>query len=227
MSGVVIGLALTLGFETVFGAKHGECCSAKGREMIDWEVLSEGFSQDFAFTEPGRNRVVWVDSPHINDRPEGTVIDTIVLHHTASSSLRGTIKWFTMPESRVSCHFTVGKDGSIVQMVSRWKRAWHAGVSTDAEGRPNVNNFSIGIEIVNLGDGKDPYTEEQIQAVENLIAVLIRWHPIRQIVSHEYIAEPQGRKIDPLNYPWERLERFNVPLFYGRKNNRNWSGQPG
>lgn len=181
--------------------------------MIDWEALA----QDFKFTAPGKNRVVWVDSPNINARPEGTVIDTIVLHHTASTNLAGTVKWFTMPESKVSCHFTVGKDGSIVQMVMEQMRGWHAGASTDAHGRKNVNDFSIGIEIVNKGDGKDPYTEDQLDAVESLVAVLVRWYPIRQIVSHEYIAEPQGRKNDPINFPWERMERFNLPLYFGRK----------
>lgn len=174
----------------------------------------------FQFKEPGRNNVSWVDSPHFGDRPEGTVIDTIVLHHTAGDTLAGTVKWFTMQESQVSAHFTVGRDGGIVQMVSCWKRAWHAGVSKDPKGRSGVNDFSVGIEIVNKGDGKDPYSEEQLQAVENLVGFLCHRFSIRQIVSHEYIAEPQGRKNDPINFPWERMKQFNVPLYYNQKKDR-------
>lgn len=184
--------------------------------MIDWDALE----QEFQFTAPGPNKVVWVDSPNISDRTEGVAIDTIVLHHTASSNLGGTVKWFTMPESQVSCHFTIGKDGSIVQMVSCLKKAWHAGTSTDYRGMKNVNDFSIGIEIVNKGDGSEPYTEAQLYAVELIIRVLIDWYPIRQITSHEYIADPEGRKNDPIDYPWNRLENLGVPLVYGRKSER-------
>lgn len=173
--------------------------------------------QQFAFTAPGRNNVVWAYSPHFNDRPEGTVIDTIVLHHTAGKALEGTVKWFWMPESQVSAHFTIGRDGSIVQHVSTYKRAWHAGQSIDAFGRNNVNHFSVGIEIDNIGDGTEPYPEEQLQAVEHVVSVLMRRHSIRQITSHEYIAEPQGRKNDPIKFPWTRMKRFKVPLYYGRK----------
>lgn len=168
------------------------------------------------FSDPGKNKVVWDQSPNFNKRPEGTVIDTIVLHHTASSRLDGVVKWFRNTESQVSAHFTIGKDGSIVQHLSTFDRAWHAGVSVDAENRRNVNHFSVGIEIVNKGDGSEPWTEEQLNAVEHIVSVLCRRHPITQIVSHEYIAQPPGRKNDPINFPWERMKRFNKKLYYGR-----------
>lgn len=184
--------------------------------MIDWDALE----QEFQFTAPGPNKVMWVESPNINDRPEGVKIDTIVLHHTASSNLAGTVKWFTMPESQVSAHFTIGKDGSIIQQVSCLKRAWHAGQSTDYLGRKGVNDFSIGIEIVNKGDGTEPYTEPQLRAIELLCKVLVTWYPIQQITSHEFIADPEGRKNDPIDYPWDRLEPLGVPLIYGRKSER-------
>ncbi|MBL8068272.1 MAG: N-acetylmuramoyl-L-alanine amidase [Armatimonadetes bacterium] len=188
--------------------------------MIDWNALS----QQIEFTAPGRNNVAWVDSPNFNARPEDAVVDTIVLHHTASPNLAGTVKWFTMPESQVSAHFTVGKDGSIVQMVSCVNRAWHAGASKDYKGRENVNNFSIGIEIVNVGDGKDPYPPEQISAVRALCQTLIDFYPIRQITSHEFIAEPEGRKDDPIDFPWSRFEDLGVPLVFGRKSQRAVGG---
>ena len=186
-----------------------------------------GFAQDAAptfpvlpvdapFQDPGKNKVVWDQSPNFNKRPEGAVIDTIVLHHTASSNLGGVVKWFRNKEAQVSAHFTIGKDGSIVQHLSTFDRAWHAGVSVDAENRRNVNHFSVGIEIVNKGDGSEPWTEEQLNAVEHIVSVLCRRHPITQIVSHEFIAQPPGRKNDPINFPWERMKRFDKKLYYGR-----------
>jgi N-acetyl-anhydromuramyl-L-alanine amidase AmpD len=167
------------------------------------------------FEAPGRNKIVWDQTPHFDRRPEGTVVDTIVLHHTAIDSLISTVRWFRAPEARVSAHFTIGKDGSIVQHLSTYYRGWHAGVSKDAAGRTGVNAFSVGIEIVNKGDGVDPYTEDQLLAVEHVTSVLMRRFPIKQIVSHEFIATPPGRKSDPRDFPWDRLKRFGVPMFYG------------
>jgi N-acetyl-anhydromuramyl-L-alanine amidase AmpD len=115
----------------------------------------------------------------------------------------------------VSSHFTIGKDGSIVQNVSTFKRAWHAGKSVDAAGRNNVNDYSIGIELVNLDDGKDAYPEAQIQALCGIIAEMRRRFPIKQIVSHEFIALPPGRKNDPAGFPWERLKYFGLPIYAG------------
>jgi N-acetyl-anhydromuramyl-L-alanine amidase AmpD len=179
-------------------------------------TLSQPADYAAGYADPGRNNVAWYGSPHFNERPPGTVIDTIVLHHTANSTLRGVVSWFRNPASRVSAHFTVGKDGSIVQHVSTFVRAWHAGPSVDKFGRSDVNDFSVGIEIVNLGDGKDPWTPEQVDAVRFLVGHLARHRfPIRQIVSHEFIARPTGRKVDPKNYPWESLADLGIELVYG------------
>lgn len=179
-------------------------------------ALASSPQQEPPFVAPGRNKVAWAGSPHCDARPDGAVIDTIVLHHTASPSLEGVVSWFKNPASRVSSHYTIGKDGSIVQHVSTFKRAWHAGTSQDKFGRSNVNGFSVGIEMVNVGDGKDPWTDAQVEAVYLLMKHLIRhrFTEIKQITSHEYIAVPHGRKIDPLGFPWERLQDLGVELVY-------------
>lgn len=171
----------------------------------------------------GHGNMCFVASPNQNARPKGTVIDTIVLHHTAGPSLDGTVKWFQMKESQVSAHYTIGKDGKIVQHVSNYYRAWHAGKSIDVEGRSGVNDFSIGIEMVNIGDGKDPWTKEQVEAVHRLLRVLLtyRHKNIKYITSHEYIAEPKGRKNDPLGFPWIELKdlesEFGVKIVTDRE----------
>ncbi len=81
------------------------------------------------------------------------VIDCVVLHATAGS-LSGTLAWFANPASGVSAHYVVAKDGDVYQMVEEDKLAHHAGAS-EYQGRKNFNDFSIGIEIVNLNDGED------------------------------------------------------------------------
>lgn len=159
--------------------------------------------------EPGYNKILWIQGPHCDMRPDILAVDTIVLHSTVSPTLESTTKWFQDPVSKVSSHFTVGKDGSIVENVSTFNRAWHAGVSKDVTGREHVNDFSVGIEIVNLNDGKDPYTEAQYQVIDNLIGMLIRRFPgIKYITSHEFIAQPKGRKSDPKAFDWTRLRRW-------------------
>lgn len=185
-------------------------------------------AQQQPFVNPGPNKVIWVASPNFGPRPTDAPIDTIVLHHTAGDTLAGTVKWFAMTESQVSAHFTVGKDGSIVQHVSTFDRAWHGGNSMDVEGRTNVNNFSIGIEIVNIGDGKHPYPQAQVDAVRNLCAHLIRhrFPGIKQITSHEFIAIPYGRKNDPINYPWDSLKELETPIIIDPKLRKDGGKKP-
>jgi len=168
--------------------------------------------------DPGYAKLVWDQSPNFGPRPKDAVIDTIVLHHTAGATLGGTVKWFRQETSQVSAHFTVGKDGSIVQHVSTFARAWHAGVSKDHRGKENLNNFSVGIEMVNVGDGKDPWTPEQVDCVYFLCAHLKKRFPeIKYITSHEFIAEPQGRKNDPKGFPWDRMKALGLEMYVGQK----------
>lgn len=165
--------------------------------------------------QPGYLKLVWIQSPNYDARPKDAVVDTIIVHATVTPTLEQTTRWFYSTESQVSAHFTIDRDGSIVQNVSTFDRAWHAGVSKDAAGKPKVNEYSVGIELVNLNDGKDPYPEAQIQALCGIIAEMKRRFPIKQIASHEFIAIPKGRKSDPKNFPWARLKYLALPMYYG------------
>jgi AmpD protein len=93
---------------------------------------------------------------------------------------------------RVSAHFLIRRDGSLMQFVSANDRAWHAGVSC-FEGRERCNDFSIGIEL----EGSDfvPFEERQYQTLADLTAALQRRYSLRAVTGHEHIAP--GRKTDP------------------------------
>jgi N-acetylmuramoyl-L-alanine amidase len=152
--------------------------------------------------------VVSMPSPNFNSR-DGAKIDTVVLHHTASSgSAQSTGSYFQNPANEVSSHYIVGKDGTIVQSVADGNRSWHAGTS-EFKGRSDVNDFSIGIEICNLGNGTDPYTDAQYKALAKLVAYLqdtygISWE---RVTGHKDVALPRGRKIDPsANFSYDRLK---------------------
>jgi N-acetyl-anhydromuramyl-L-alanine amidase AmpD len=152
--------------------------------------------------------ITWVGSPNFNRRSNPNGIWALVIHATANSTLEGVIRWFNSPDAQVSAHYTIGKDGRIAQHVRDQDRAWHAGKS-EWKGTPNVNNYSIGIELVNLNNGQDPYPEEQHQANLKLCAYLCRKYSIKpeDIMGHLDIAVPQGRKTDPRGYDLERLRR--------------------
>src|SRR5579884_2628322 len=105
----------------------------------------------------------FVASPNFNERPAGTQVDTLVLHSTVIDTLQETVDLFLDPKEQKSAHFVVDRNGDVVQMVPIEKRAWHAGES-EFRGVPRVNDYSVGIEMVNLNDGNDPYPDAQYEA---------------------------------------------------------------
>jgi len=145
-------------------------------------------------------------SPNCDARPEGVTIDTIVLHATVLNALEEVIEKFADPHSRVSAHYTIDRDGTLVCHVPERLRAWHAGESKMKDGRKGVNDFSIGIELVNLNDGKDPFPDAQIRALRQLLTAIVARHPIRHIVTHYECADPPGRKSDPTGFQKSWIE---------------------
>ncbi|MDO8611175.1 MAG: N-acetylmuramoyl-L-alanine amidase [bacterium] len=74
---------------------------------------------------------------------------TLIYHYTADGLIDKTVKFFQQKD-KTSAHFLIERDGKIIQMVKLVDRAWHAGVS-EWNGKKEVNNFSVGIEICNWG----------------------------------------------------------------------------
>lgn len=145
--------------------------------------------------------VITTTSPNQNDRPDGARISAIVLHHTATTdSARQVAAFFANPKAQVSSHYIVDRTGYIVQPVPDNLRSWHAGRS-EFLGKSNVNDFSIGIEICNVGDSLEPYSDVQYDAVIRLVAWLVEeYHiPLTSITRHRDVAIPAGRKIDTSN----------------------------
>jgi N-acetylmuramoyl-L-alanine amidase len=99
-------------------------------------------------------------------------IDTVVLHATQGTNSLDWLRWESKPP--VSCHVLVAKDGTRYRIVRDADTAWHAGYShltlASISGL-NVNWRSLGLELENLNDGKDPYTEAQLDAAAFQVAV--------------------------------------------------------
>ncbi len=165
---------------------------------------------------PAKPSIRWVGSPNFNNRRRPDDITAIVIHSTANSSLERVVEWFNNPTSQVSSHYTIGKDGEIAQHVQDIHRAWHAGRSV-WKGRQSCNDYAIGIELVNLNDGSDPYPVEQHRANVALCAYLADKYNIStdDIMGHLDIAIPPGRKSDPRGYSLDQL-RSDVAAVLGR-----------
>jgi len=76
--------------------------------------------------------------------------EIVVFHYTGSQSTAGALEHLTNPSVEASAHIVISPDGDVHQLVAFNKKAWHAGEST-YKGRPSVNSFSVGIELVNPG----------------------------------------------------------------------------
>lgn len=155
----------------------------------------------FAKVKVNKPEMIDLPSPNKNPRPDGAKINTIVLHHTASKAdAKSTGKFFQDPAAKVSAHYTVDRTGYIVQSVSDSEASWHAGKS-EFNGVANVNGFSIGIEIANVGDNIEAYPEAQYNAIIKLVSYLVKTYnvPLQNITRHRDIAIPAGRKTDTSN----------------------------
>ena len=94
------------------------------------------------------------------------------------------------PAAKVSSHYVVGKDGTVVQMVSEENRAWHAGVCK-WQGRTDINSCSVGIEMVHRDqDAADTWPDAQYAAVAQLILDIRTRHrvPNDHVIFHSECA---------------------------------------
>lgn len=133
-------------------------------------------------------------------------IDTIVLHSSYNPNgddAYGVSELVKIYEGyTVSAHYLIDRGGKIYRLVEDKNIAYHAGASKMPDGRKDVNDFSIGIEMMNKEDTE--YTKAQYEAINDLIAYLKQKHSIKYVVGHGDIAPT--RKTDPWNFDWKKLK---------------------
>ncbi|WP_406324108.1 N-acetylmuramoyl-L-alanine amidase [Streptomyces niveus] len=151
----------------------------------------------------------------------------VMIHHTVSSADDSSVALCynghaTLPGPL--CH-SVGRNDGKVAMVSAG-RANHAGSGDDDVLRAVINETSLpadneantdgnrhfyGLEIVNLGNGKDTYTAKQYDAAVRWAAGICRFHgwSAKSVIGHK---EWQPGKIDPYG-PVEGRGMFSMDTF--------------
>ncbi len=133
-------------------------------------------------------------------------IDTVVLHssydpegkdpYSVSAVMKIWESYGVVP------HYMIDRKGNVYRLVDDANIAYHAGVSKMPDGRTDVNNFSIGIEILNTKESK--MTDAQYTSINNILAYLKGKYPIKNVVGHSDIAP--GRKDDPWNFDWRKID---------------------
>ena len=168
-----------------------------------------------------------------------TRIRFVVIHYT-SIDWENSLKVLTNERYEVSSHYLIPEGGDdtysdqikIFQLVDEENRAWHAGISKWEE-RTNINDQSIGIELVNQAEcsvrqgSQYDYTNNYIclfsdfdkDQIDKLILllkdILSRHEEIKPtyIVGHSDISP--DRKFDPgPKFPWKKLYENGIGAWY-------------
>ncbi|WP_232830693.1 N-acetylmuramoyl-L-alanine amidase [Tropicimonas sp. IMCC34011] len=150
-------------------------------------------------------------SPNHGDRRDGLRPDLVVLHFTAMATAELALDRLCDPVAEVSAHWLIARDGEVHSLVPEERRAWHAGAGSWC-GQGDINSRSIGIELDN--DGRSPFSEPLMSALEDLLPGVMARHGIGPggVIGHSDMAP--GRKVDPGGrFDWLRLVRRDLALW--------------
>ena len=141
-------------------------------------------------------------------------VSMVVLHYTGMQDAADAIARLCDARAKVSAHYVIDEDGTLIRLVDEDKRAWHAGRAY-WRGITDVNSASVGIELVNPGHewGYRPFPEAQMDALLPLLHAIVKRYkmPFANIVGHSDVAP--ARKLDPGElFDWDRLAALKLAL---------------
>lgn len=150
-----------------------------------------------------------------NFTPRRISVEFLILHYTAED-LERSLDILTDPAREVSAHFVISEQGEVFELVPCWEgeayRAWHAGRSVwrDREQEwKEFNDFSIGIELVNVNGNLFAYPDAQYKALQKVVVHLKDLYPALKdpwrILGHEQIAGWRGKADPGVRFDWGRF----------------------
>ncbi|OKJ77856.1 N-acetylmuramoyl-L-alanine amidase [Streptomyces sp. CB02460] len=143
-------------------------------------------------------------------------VNGVMIHHSVTKGTDATVKMCRDGHPDLPgplCHGVIAKDGR-VHLVG-YGRTNHAGMGDDDvlravvaekkrlpddnEANTDGNRHFYGFECENLGDGKDPWPDAQLEAIEKVAAAICRHHgwTARSVIGHR---EWQPGKVDPKGF---------------------------
>ena len=160
-------------------------------------------------------------SPNYSKKPrKKNKIKFIIIHYTGMQSEIESIKRLKNSKTKVSCHYLINRKGKITRLVKERYEAWHAGKSKWKK-LQNLNEYSIGIELVNKGH-KIRYEKFPNLQIKSLIKLCINLKKKYKIKNQNFLGHSDIaplRKVDPgEKFPWKKLSKFKIGKWY--KNNK-------
>ena len=151
-----------------------------------------------------------------NYTPRALTAPKMIILHCPVGTMQSAINTFKNNQNKVSAHYVVGRDGSVVQMVQLTDVAWHA---------MHIPNFmSIGIEMQDIyivggqltrGCLQDPtwYTAETLKTTSEIVAqLMIKFNiPLDKVIGHNDFQLKQygNNHRDPGPYfPWQTFRQL-------------------
>ena len=142
-----------------------------------------------------------------------------ICNHITTDTASSALGWFQSKQAKVSCHYLVCEDGSIIQLVDESNQAWCQGIVNKPTAKiyfdnncVNPNKYLIGIEHEGI-DGT--LTDVQYKATLELHLYLIQKYNIeldREHILGHYQLDSVDRPYCPgLNFPWTKLMQDTSP----------------
>ena len=143
-------------------------------------------------------------------------IKFLVFHYTGMKSEKTAFRRLCDENSKVSCHYFIKKNGSIINLVPDKYVSWHAGISNWKDLKL-INKYSIGVEIHNPGHqhGYKNFNKQQINAIKHLSLKLAKKYKFKKnnFLGHSDISP--DRKRDPgEKFPWELLSKYRIGAWH-------------
>ncbi len=156
-------------------------------------------------------------SPNFNPikRPKKK-IKFIIIHYTGMSNQLSALNRLCDIKAKVSAHYFIKKNGSVLNLVPPLYEAWHAGKSS-WKGLKSLNKYSLGIEIQNSGhDNKyENFSQKQITSTKKLLKYLIKIYKVnsKNVLGHSDIA-PDRKKDPGEKFPWKELAECKLSQWH-------------
>tara|TARA_B100001057_G_scaffold289263_1_gene289353 strand:- start:118 stop:849 length:732 start_codon:yes stop_codon:yes gene_type:complete len=143
-------------------------------------------------------------------------IKFIIIHYTGMSNELSALNRLCDFKAKVSAHYFIKKNGSVLNLVPPLYEAWHAGKSS-WNGLKSLNRYSLGIEIQNSGhDNKyENFSKKQISSTKKLLQYLIKMYKVdsKNVLGHSDIA-PDRKKDPGEKFPWKELAKSKLSQWH-------------
>ena len=164
-----------------------------------WPKISQNYSPNFNVSKRSQKNIKF-----------------IIIHYTGMKNQLSAINRLCNIKSKVSAHYFIKKNGSVLNLVPPLYEAWHAGHSS-WKGINSLNRYSIGIEIQNSGhDYKyENFAQKQIMSTKKLLKYLIKKYKVQfnNILGHSDIA-PDRKKDPGEKFPWKELSKYKLSKWH-------------